>query len=98
MSPAKLKLIIANKIILVVKSHRQSLYVLMYNVYKGLTINDFFAGPLPAVRPNRLLRASLVSTVATNRRRGVLPIGYDSFLSILVTSDSHMHRVLRVVD
>jgi hypothetical protein len=70
----------------------------MYNVYKGLTINDLFSGPISAVRPNRLLRASLVSSVPTNCRRGVLAVGYDNFLSVLATACSHMHGVLSVVD
>ena len=90
MSPAKLKLIIANKIILVVKSHRQSLYVLMYNVYKSLAINDLFASPVSAVRSNRLLRASLVTSVPANGRRSVLAVGYYHLLSILVSAtDNH---------
>jgi hypothetical protein len=70
----------------------------MYNVYKGLTINDLFSGPLSAGRPYRLLRASLVSSVPTDCRRGVLAVGYDNFLSVLATIYSHMHGVLRIVD
>lgn len=99
MMTAIFKYIIANKFILVVKSHRQSLYVLMYNVYKSLAINDLLSSPVSAVRPNRLLRASLVAPVAAHCRRGVLAVGYYHLLSILVSAaDHHKHGVLRVVD
>ena len=73
--------------------------MLMYNFYKGLTINDLVSGPLSAVRLlNRLLRASLVTSVPTNCRRGVLAVGYDKFLSVLPATCDHMHGVIRVVN